>query len=266
MIQGDIDLTENLDFYHDKKNDKNESNNIIPWINKPKRKLVDCSYFDNRLFWTDTYSNNTLTNTNNTYTSDNISYSISYDLDNLDTVSTIILHTNNMNANYVTFNNNSSLQLFNTTYNNSNFVIDYSVPVISDNREKYNSIFGKSRPKKDRSIRLHRDMLCGHKCLGDCKCNKFIMKSLNTSIFANKPTKSYEPYRKYLMKRFSREKINIDPQRDHHSYWNDYIKNDKRIPWLNKLNHRIYSDYIKDLYEEQDYSNYLTDMGWLHVQ
>ena len=38
----------------------------------------------------------------------------------------------------------------------------------------------------------------------------------------------------------------------------------KDIPWIKAIDsYRKRDDYIKDLYEEQDYSSYLTNMGWL---
>lgn len=39
------------------------------------------------------------------------------------------------------------------------------------------------------------------------------------------------------------------------------------IPWFQKLNTRIYDDYIEELrYGEKDYSSYLTNMGWIGIR
>lgn len=38
------------------------------------------------------------------------------------------------------------------------------------------------------------------------------------------------------------------------------------IPWFQKLNYRIYTDYIDELkYGDKDYSSYLTNMGWIGI-
>jgi hypothetical protein len=36
-------------------------------------------------------------------------------------------------------------------------------------------------------------------------------------------------------------------------------------PWMDNMHHRIYNDYIDDLFQEKDYSRYLTDMSWLRL-
>ena len=40
------------------------------------------------------------------------------------------------------------------------------------------------------------------------------------------------------------------------------------VPWLKYLKSWSYSDYIEELEleGEKDYSNYLTDMGWLQIR
>jgi hypothetical protein len=38
------------------------------------------------------------------------------------------------------------------------------------------------------------------------------------------------------------------------------------LPWLDTLSSRIYGDYRDELrHGEKDYSEYLTNMGWLHI-
>ena len=70
-------------------------------------------------------------------------------------------------------------------------------------------------------------------------------------------------YSDYLLYRWGYYNNDIIPWDDKDDITDDYYQEKRKIPWLKKLADRIYKDYIQDLFDEQDYSKYLTNYGWL---
>ena len=235
MIKGDIDLTENLDFYRDKQLPKLPS--IVPW-NKDCDLDLNTNYQhigtintiynntstitivnnENELSWNSMRRNSTISNYNTSNWTIVSEYDIDDDYIGMEYDDEIISHVY-IDPSITSITNTKSIKV---SVNN----------IESINKE---NIFGHMREQKEiKSSIVH------------CRnCNKVLI-------------------------RHKRNRFNL-MTRNHYSYipWFDKPKSIPeriKIPWLRKLNSRIYDDYMRDLrYGEEDYSSYLTNMHWLGI-
>lgn len=261
MIDGDIDLTENLDFRKDKP-DQYDSNKyeLVPWKGKEVSD-IEISISDDYLF--DHISTTTYTTTMS-YTNTSPSLNISYNNSNT-SGSGINMLTNGNPVSYTfTYAYNDILSSF-TAYDNSYSLQSYSnhdvwITTNYDTMVKYvqtdhveKDIFGYDRKKKAEDKIIPICSICNK--LGHEYCNPYYDDSHKSSSDIIKALGDRNRY------------IIID---DNYIPWDDkeslHKKKEKRsIPWLRNLINRIYDDYIKDLFEEQDYTSYLTNYTWLRL-
>lgn len=240
MIKGDIDLTENMDFYHERSVRENKCLRTIPWEeNKPK---TECGkfvsyYIDNTFsspyYWHLLYNSNT-----SYYIDDVLEYSISTDGDGYDTLSySIHYNTNQRSVNYNTIEDHPEYYI--TTYNNS-ANLSYNYIGGGDIFDKIEDKF----PWKRKSRRhIFSEKLISRRVLTD---NNSLKNSKNClEQFENKKDLSVP------------RTINLSEKHK------KPIQSKRGIPWYDNLEYRIYEDYIRDLNEETDYSRYLTNRGWL---
>ena len=275
MINGDVDLTTNLDFYHDKKN-KISSNCLIPW---KKEVISNLFSYESQVTWYPTYPTSTWTSihTGNTYrfydnrenlTGTNITYTNS-DVFTIDSISwsdlanstTMRVYDNLMMSNISI----STIDYLNDAYS---YTLNYTDPSTTSTTTsipyKYElktihkpSIFGEKSNKFTKSpIKLCFN--CCHYTLGSCKCNRRVPSLIENRTILER----FKDKVKYSVDSFFMKYLKARKHRMHE--WKNY-ESDRKIPWLKNLDHRIYEDYITDLFEEQDYSRYLTDMNWLRI-
>ena len=264
MIDGDIDLTENLDFRKDKP-DQYDSNKyeLVPWKDGEVSDIIEISINDDYIFnhiSTTTYTTTiSYTNTSpllyNSYTNSNTGGSGINMLTNGNPVSyTFTYNYNDILSSFTAYDNSHSLQSYNnhddiwiTTNYNNNTIVKY---VQTDHVEK--DIFGYDRKKKAEGKIIPICSVCNK--LGHEYCNPYYDSIQSSSDII----KALGGRNRYII---------ID---DNYIPWDDkellHEKKEKRsIPWLRNLINRIYDDYIKDLFEEQDYTSYLTNYTWLRL-
>lgn len=291
-IKGDIDLTNNLDFRHDREDkikELEESSKIVPWHSKlnitPKYKAdLRATYsaiINNRNFIMD-YDYDIDGNARSIRITYNGQGTTSYDMqDILD--STII--RNSISESYMDYNYN-----LNTTTWNNNW--SYQKNLETEKDHMY--------PWKD-PLKHRKNMLETHdklKIKTTCyECGREYLDIFNDTNFNTCPRCAF--IRKFgdynLLKHHTvlpwHNGENDDENRNFMQSWGSWrrirlfghyntpwIPKDEEseddskftiedIPWIKDMrNDRIRKDYIKDLYEEQDYSNYLTNMGWLGLR
>ena len=272
MIKGDIDLTENLDFYHDpSERNKKVPVALLPWKNQLQSKInsdegrfsLDSSnyyyidyddscrvIFENILLsrWnSDTSTTNTTISTYNftsSYTN-NTSFTFSYNFD----ISTnrYSIDDWNITSYYpddIVMNTISSVNI------KSSYLPDHKKDIKKDcfgHDKKLETYSNKSICKS-----------CGKRIITGNLCNNCIIKESN---------KYGIPWRR------KNKKVNMRIR--YFGWGNDYpwderteeiksIRRDNRIPWLNKLRNWIKNDYLDELREgEKDYNKYLTS-SWFH--
>ena len=267
MIKGDIDLTENLDFYRDKQLPKLPS--IVPWNKDCNLDLnTNCQHIstintiynntstitivnnENELSWNSMRRNNTI----------NTSFRVSY------SNNSTITNTSNwtiydIDGDYIGIEYDDEI-ISHTYHIDSNITNTKSIKVSVNNIESINkeNIFGPMREQKEiKSSIVH--------CR---KCNKVLIGSNHRTLCDKcfRLSKYQETKNEFL--RYKRNKFNL-MTRNYYSYipWFDKPKSRPeriKIPWLRKLNSHIYDDYICEIrYGEEDYSSYLTDMNWLGI-
>lgn len=265
MIRGDIDLTKDLDFYHDnseKLKDKAVSG-YCPWEDVHSTiTLSDNSYLisnqiveyndppdvdlDEDTFQRSYLSTSTPSTIQTTYYDDNIVTTISYD----DQVYTRDQFTNY----YLTYNN----------FDNS------SITILSNSRSNYTN---KYTLKWNASAKLDYDS--GIDCFGYHKRKSTYTSFPNSDVldaFEDKPEKYYPkiPWDNnslsFTFSYFQDYNIHyILPwnNRDRKNESKEYYHG---IPWLDKLNRWVREDYIDELDGyEKDNSKFLTDMRWFHT-
>ena len=267
MIRGDIDLTKDLDFYHDnseKLKDKAVSG-YCPWEDTDSTiTLSDNGYLisnqtveyndppdvdlDEDTFQRSYLSTSTPSSIQTTYYDDNIVTTISYD----DQVYTRDQFTNY----YLTYNNfdNSSITILSNYRNNST--------------NKYTLKW------KTTSAKLDYDS--GIDCFGYNKRKNTYRSFPNSHVldeFEDKPEKYYPkiPWDNnsfsfsfnYFQHDYSTHCILPWDNRDRKNETKKYYHG---IPWLDKLNRWVREDYIDELNGyEKDNSKFLTDMRWFHT-
>lgn len=241
MVGGDIDLTTNLDFYHDKPDPKDKSRKVelIPW------KIPTSYIYD----FPDTYQ--TIINGYvDTYTIlSNTSYSTYYTYNDIAIDSTL---TTTSNSSYW-YGNPQSYVIGYSAWQKADSSLKIIYKDMHDEESKY-------LPSKKKNPMQSSGTMCWN-CMrihiGNCP-NKRKQKS------------EYNPRRVFRTMRAARD---ISTPRDGenrilqmlHGKSHEVSRKKRSVPWLEKLNSWMYYDYIKDLHEEQDYSKYLTDRSWLRL-
>lgn len=299
MIEGDIDLTKNLDFYR-KKPKKLLPDNVKlsnPVIKRKSKNNINNGEITYRnltsTYYNDSDNYNSLNNINISNTGATItvrSNRYSYINDFADYIETYnITSDDDLNSNSTI--SNVSLRInssgYTTTFNYRSNITTYSITAAC-NHSKLNSAplslediepefkLWKHRKKKENKsiIHLAHCSSCGKLMLSINKKDEYSEKCL--SCKKNKNAYFYKS--KYSTKAswiLSRNKpkpkyngipwVTYEDQKHKKSNW---IKaNQCAIPWLNKLNYRIRKNYLEDLVDEdRDNSKYLTDMGWIGVR
>lgn len=261
-IEGDIDLTQNLDFYRKKppmllpKNvnlGKHKEDNLdtifsssfdgnITYYNNDTSTLHIYNYDDSSIYSTNTISFNISNNISTTY---NISSTISTStFDNI--------HISISNNDWTSMKKTVKRQIFN----------------LWDHIDKILPINLVSRCSKCHKLLLFANQFSrqGYICkCKSCERNKdinFGQYHYNKFVFNTRDrSEEYEFYDIIPWENYFEDN-------DKSSLWIrwSYSKNKRKIPWLRDLDSSIYDDYIEDLKEEQDYSSYLTNMGWIGIR
>lgn len=268
MIRGDIDLTKDLDFYHDnseKLKDKAVSG-YCPWEDTDSTiTLSDNGYLisnqtveyndppdvdlDEDTFQRSYLSTSTPSSIQTTYYYDNIVTTTSYD----DRV-----YTRDQFTNYYLS--------YNTNFDNS------SIAILSNYRN--NSTNKYTLKWKTTSAKLDYDS--GIDCFGYHKRKKTYRSFPSSDVldeFEDKPEKYYPkiPWDNnslsfsfnYFQHDYSIHCILPWDNRDRKNETKKYYHG---IPWLDKLNRWVREDYIDELDGyEKDNSKFLTDMRWFHT-
>ena len=270
MIEGDIDLTENLDFYKDRKAKKYKNSKAF---------LPDKSD-DSNYSWTDTYlsRNYSWTSTSNIYNNgyiyrfqdpvdgsltiieqNNISEIISDSVDFgsncwYDLPSSSI-STNDPSITHRSSNTISFMYNYNT---NSKFSFNWYSGMYEHKPSRSEKLFGKKKNKDS-----HRQTSYDAKCMLGNKKKKIYV---NTNAIKSK---SYEKDK--IRWTFAHSWFYIQSLNHRHIFGIKKIKKYKKgVPWLedfkDRVSHRIYEDYMDELHEnDKDYSSYLTNYGWLRM-
>ena len=293
MLQGNIDLTENLDFYRDKK--KKPYKNSSDW--KPDDNVERLfKNNENLMQLYENYLNTSISYYDMSYNGFNSSsvYDLDYDMgSDIETTSDYnnysMLSTSNhyvaLSSSFIESVSNSN----NWTYNSINNIstrslcryykfADYNLMDEIINADSKLDCFGQNikRPKRYKST---KDL--GRKRRYTSISAKFDHKSTkieNTKVLFNKKERKQDD--EFITKKsifsIENENTHIRPRlvelyggrrRHHRPSISDYDEEKIRlpIPWLQHLPDHIYDDYINDLYTESDYSKYLTDMNWLRI-
>lgn len=282
MIQGDIDLTSNLDFYHDKEKKSKFNTSLVPWKKEVKSNLSSTDFtftFYDQPTWYGLSTNSISTATsfttlsNNTYSyygTTTSSYSDGAIISYTDHDHNIVTY-NYMNTNWTTIANidynlnDHSIDITPTfvdvyTNNTATFNIPISTEVICDKlysyKKKLKSPVFKYKLKEPYESPMRRCHTCRHYTIGKCKCERVVFYSKGNilSRFRDRVKEIKESF-------FGRYTSTRKRMMNHDRYYDS----NRKIPWLRNLDYRIYDDYITDLFEEQDYSKYLTDMSWLRI-
>lgn len=276
-ITGEIDLTQGLDFFRHKEL-PSIIPRVLPWV-KEKTSIssivshirylqpvnndqeLSLSLSSNSRI---TFSNRYSTTIRMSYNINNISNSSSYS-DNFDS---IISWYNNAYRNSssitttISYNNNDTY--ITCDIDNINGYIDTDDVYINTNSKRLETDskfhLGNIRENKDNSLASKRCRYCGKRIIGrNCKCNKCAIEycNLGRKIYpwdkkSEKDTEfDYVPWsQKCTLKREERIGNKL-----------------RKIPWLSKLESRIFGYYEEELKstEELDNSSYLTNMGWLGI-
>lgn len=290
MIEGDIDLTKNLDFYRKK------PKKLLPANVKLSNPVIERRK--------DSRENKTLyTNLTSNYYNDSEDYSSSNHINISNGSTTIRIRTSSYNFTYYLTNNinryneitdddlNNSISnvsiysngetIYSTTFNYRSSITTYTISAACKNAKLNKPLLDdledvepdfklwKHRKKKENKgiIHLTRCHSCGKiilsinnkewyndKCIS-CKRKYSYSNKILWLLGRNKPKSEYKCIPWVTYEEQSRKKMN-------------WIKSDKcSIPWLNKLNSRIRREYLKDLEDEdRDNSAYLTNMGWIGIR
>ena len=273
-ITGEIDLTQGLDFFRHKEL-PSIIPRVLPWVKEkigrssivahtgylsPVNTEEDLSLSSNsRITFTNRYSTTIRVNYN-INTISNTSYS-----DNFDSIISWYNNTySNSSSITTTISYNNSDTYITCDLNNVNGYIDTDNAYIVSNPKRLETDtkfhLGDIREKKDYSPATRRCGYCGKRIIGrNYKCDKCaieywhpVCKIYPWDKKQEKDTEfDYVPWsQKLTLKRKERIGSNL-----------------RKIPWLNKLESRIFGYYEEELRstEEVDNSLYLTNMGWLGI-
>lgn len=284
MINGDIDLTENLDFYHDKKDKKNDKGtSIIPWkpaIVPPTINRYDIDPYTSQtsnstINYIDSYtnrsSNSTITNFSWNQYNDTIYMRYEYEYLSRDFLT---LSYNELDLDFYTYRAFNNYLNYTDYSKCQSFILD-SLGSYFDDSEKESSIFGKYRHHEMKSIKISKLFK---------KKREDISKNDTVKLFRERNRHEYSKDFTYLNSILASFRIKasindskyeiIDNPRGRRRpslrHIDDkYDESKKRlheIPWLKKLNGWRFDDYVEELRGgEKDYSKYLTDMHWLRM-
>ena len=280
MIQGDIDLTTNLDFYRDKSKKVKRHHKLIPWENKQSKNKVSDS---NCLLQSITY----ILRTNDGHLIDN-NYPVYYFNDSTNRFSTGY-NIDYFEPQWTTLNSLSgTISLYNTI--TENFDNDYPYTTYSINStlsnvyerilvdqntntllyasvKEQNPIFKKKSKNTKTSILNHIYCEHGEYSIGDCKyCKRKFKKENNNAYKAIRMSSLLKKYRLEDNNEHALDVLDILHKKKERNKKYGY-RSRRKIPWLRGLDDHVYNDYIDELLsgEEKDYSHYLTDMGWLRI-
>jgi hypothetical protein len=245
MIKGDIDLTENLDFRYDS-SDKlpQKLYNTVPWKEEDDSSVTTITY---TIYDSISNSNISLFYNNSTYNT---------------TIQTSIqwqdLNVTGWYSNSNTFNDTFIENLYNNVYHfdNSSLYEDNMITYNFEPAKLYStkkSIFGLPRDW-DSNITKHiydvKNAIRGHKYIYE-KTAKHDLRHDKHRDFDFKEPFYYDqvPWSR------KKKKQNTNNSRKYNGV--------RLCPWMDNMQYRIYNDYIDDLFQENDYSKYLTDMAWL---
>ena len=306
-IKGDIDLTNNLDFRHDREDkikELEESSKIVPWhseLNITPKYVADLTAtyratINNRNFIVDydydtdgnattvriIYSGQRITShdiqdiLDNTLISDSISESY-YMNDSHDINSTLSYY--NYDLNTTTWSNNWSYQ------KNLETEKEHAYPWKDPFKHRKNILEYHSKHDK---LKIKTTCYeCGREYLdifndtnfNTCPRCAFIRKFGDYNLLKHHTVLPWhngendDKNRNFMQSWGSWRRIRLFGH--YNTPWipkDEESEDDSKftiedIPWIKDMrNDRIRKDYIKDLYEEQDYSNYLTNMGWLGLR
>lgn len=262
MLPGNIDLTENLDFRLDKKDKFEVIGSSIPWVQYTDIDVSekDTPISDNRIIEDlSTVAINNATRFKYRYPGyNNFYYTFElnedyYIIENIYNYN-ISSYTNVYNSLYETSTSISSY--ITTSFYEDNTIIDIeqnnngTFSVITHQIDNYDKLGS----YKNKEYDFDNDL----PFIGKPK------KSIISDTWYKRKTKDtyysiydYIPWE--INKNHNYSKLEIPWQAKE----KNKEKESERIPWLDNLSYRIYDDYIKDLFEEQDYSEYLTNMSWL---
>lgn len=275
MIPGDIDLTEKLDFRHDK-DQSGLPYPIIPW----KPETSDNMYISwSPTTWT-SVTNYSVNWSNSTISINSPGVTNSYITSASSLTWSSLSNTISSQTYTITYNYDEDFQEYTFYFNEDNELInDYITEgVISseiiDTKTKHKSFFG-SKTKKNilQNISKNRCYKCGkYYFFGkECSCTKYSVPNytLHNGIMY-KIDKRLMRSRNFLDDNFERRLFSYENKipwksKNPQSQKRNKLARDKLAPWLEKLHNWIYDDYIHDLTHERDYTSYLTDMDWLRL-
>jgi hypothetical protein len=291
MIQGDIDLTEKLDFYHDKPTEKLLPA-TLPW-QKDKNGLVSSDdSFTFRWIMSNVDSNTiTLINTDaelnwsqnefdivwyNDYRFDTNTWQISNNGQN----STLYISTSTPSITTSTTNLNSiyeydswgSLNISCTNSTSTSSQISFT----TKSTKKKLDLPYKVRPSiEEKKAIFYSCSRCRKKFISTNPRINYCKECARKEDIDNNAREA-----KFHLKRTRKNRgsihmpINLWNAGSYYLPWdNNFCEwDDKRpkglrgIPWLTELQSRIFNDYKEELENgEKDYSSYLTNMGWLGI-
>lgn len=273
MIRGDIDLTKDLDFYHDNSEKLrtitvsgccpwelntesistitltnnsyliSNQNQVVEYNDTPDVDLDEDTF---RRSYLSTSTESSMQSIQTTYYDDNIVTTISYD----DRVYTRDQFTNY----YLTYNNfdNSSITILNNSSSNSN---KYTLKWNASTKLDYESdidCFGYHKRKKTYRSFPNSDVLDEFEDKPEKYYPKIPWDNNSLSFSFN-----------YFQHDYSIHCILPWDNRDRKNETKKYYHG---IPWLDKLNRWVREDYIDELDGyEKDNSKFLTDMRWFHT-
>ena len=310
MIQGDIDLTEKLDFYHDKPKEKllparvpwkksGKDDSTWKWLSTVEPSSISVINTDADLNWVQNEVDNTIwyisndnqslhlstTSTTSFNTWDSFDSSINYP-----TITTTTTTSNN--GTYLVDNNDNISITFSYNNNSSTSSRPLTFKTAIYNKEKKLNLPYKVKPKENNDeTAIRRCSLCDELFISrssyprmTCYCKKCAEKD---ALRENHKNTFYKIKRnRNSMRGTLHLPINLWNARvnDILPWDNDYLtlrleklrsteENNyssyhrlRMIPWLHDLQRRIFDDYEEELRNgEKDYSEYLTNMGWLGI-
>lgn len=290
MIKGDIDLTENLDFY--RKKQLPIIGKIIPWISEKHKKLKQNHNSYNTNTTIDHYNREinriiTAMRYNDSSYIGDINFRVVENdddlieggimLENSDFVTTSITTSNGSrtyNTNWRTYTNWTDI---NSTYyrspvitisTNSKKSVDYPWKSSKKKIDNTDNVFWYCNCCKNPMIRIGKNTIC-KSCSSEERIDENYLdtrdkiSSIEKSTYISRLNRAYKKTAGWKDLLYNYVKSEIP--------WSSNKKRVQKresiaIPWLRKLNHRVYRDYMQDLYEEQDYSSYLTNMNWIGIR
>ena len=300
IIEGDIDLTQNLDFYrkkpqkllpanvslkgrHDEPDSRLNIDNGSCYINTISSSNIQLYYNNNTERIYTLYRNRERSDYIDTYDDEPLFNSITIsDSENYSDYSMTISSSNSISTTYTT-----RIRNINTVWEwmDDGWTTLKTKPkkFISSIEEKFK--LWSARPKHEMIDSLHICYCyeCGASFLstsssGKCKkClrEKQIKEKMNKVINKNRSGFHFNHIQRVdWYDGFDDIPWDIKPRGleliRRHLYNLSHRKNREYrygIPWFQELNTRIYDDYIEELqYGEKDYSSYLTNMGWIGIR